>query len=76
MTSSDGFGKAKFKYKIVKTKDDDGSVTERIKIADMIFKETRPFTGTLLKIFYLQTIFFSKLILIFSPRFLIFVVPV
>lgn len=46
LTSSDGIGKAKFKYKIIKTKDDDGSVTERIKITDMIFKETRPLTGT------------------------------
>jgi hypothetical protein len=48
LTSSDGIGKAKFKYKTVKTKDDDGSVTERIKITDMIFKETRPFTSTAL----------------------------
>ena len=43
LTSSDGIGKAKFKYKIVKTTDDDGNVTgERIKITDMIFKETNP----------------------------------
>ena len=43
LASSGGTGKAKFKYKIVKTTDDDGNVTgERIKITDMIFKETNP----------------------------------
>ena len=46
LTSSDGIGKAKFKYKIVKTTDDDGGETERIKITDMIFKEARPLTAT------------------------------
>ena len=43
LASSDGIGKAKFKYKTVKVKDDDGNVTgERFKITDMIFKERRP----------------------------------